>query len=307
MRYPLPLHAGRLAAALLAMSMTSLSAGAAGYTLVDLGILRIPAAINGHDDVAANGRHGPLVRREGHWHLLMDFRGSARAINEHGDVVGDNGAHPMLWQEGQEGMRLPLPGDAAFGLGVGINDARTVVGGFEGDDETLRCFEWTPKGGSIDLGFMAAGHFCSASDVNDARQITGAAAIRPDPDRLTHAFVYDGAFHDLGILPDGDQSQGIAINDHGDVAGIASVPPLDGLHFHAVKWPAGGGIVDLDPQGRFVDSIAMSINGAGEWSARSPSTRKVIGRQCASTANARWSSRARCVTWAAGSWSRRTA
>jgi probable HAF family extracellular repeat protein len=264
MRTPLPFHLGRLAAALLATSLTSLSAGAADYALVDLGILKIPSAINGHDDLAANGRHGPLAWRDGHWHRLLDFRASARSINEHGDVVGDNGAHPMLWRQGREGMQLPLPGDAAFGLGVGINDARTVVGGFEGDDETLRCFEWTPKGGPIDLGFMAEGHYCEAADVNNAGQVTGAASVHPDPDRLTHAFVYDGTFHDLGVLPVGDQSQGIAINDHGDVAGFATVPPLDGLHFHAAKWPAGGGIVDLDPQGLFVDSIAMGINGAGE-------------------------------------------
>jgi probable HAF family extracellular repeat protein len=264
MRCSFPLHAVRLAAALLVTSAASLSADAATYTLVDLGIHKIPSAVNDRDDVAANGRHGPLVRRDGHWHLLMEFRGTARAINAHGDVAGDNNALPMLWQEGQEGLQLPLPGDASFGLGVGINDARAVVGGFEGADETLRCFEWTPKGGPIDVGFMAEGHFCSASDVNNAGQITGAAAIHPDPDRLTHAYVHDGAFHDLGILPDGDQSQGIAINDHGEVAGMATVPPLDGMHFHAVKWLAGGGIVDLDPHGRFVDSVATGINGAGE-------------------------------------------
>jgi len=264
MRHPLPLRAGRLAAALLATSMISLPAHAAGYALVDLGLLKIPRAVDGHGDMAGQGRHGPLARRDGHWHLLMDFRGSARAINEHGDVAGDNGGLPMLWREGREAMQLPLPGDAGFGGAVGINDARTIVGGFEGNDETLRCFEWTPKGGPVDLEFMADGHYCSATDVNNANQVTGAAAVRPDPDRLTHAFVYDGAFHDLGILPDGDQSQGIAINDHGDVAGQASVPPLDGLHFHAAKWPAGGGIVDLDPHGRYVESIAMAINGAGE-------------------------------------------
>jgi probable HAF family extracellular repeat protein len=257
-------HTACLAVALLATSMTSLSAAAASYTLVDLGRIKFPIAVNDHDDMAANGRHGPLVRRDGHWHLLMDFTGTARAINEHGDVVGDNGSHPMLWRQGREGMQLALPGDASFGLGVGTNDARTVVGGFEGNDETLRCFEWRPKGGPIDLGFMAQGHFCAANDVNNAGQVTGASAVRPDPDRLTHAFVYDGAFHDLGILPDGDQSEGIALNDQGDVAGRASVPPLDGLHFHAAKWPAGGGIVDLDPQGRYADSIAMGINGAGE-------------------------------------------
>jgi probable HAF family extracellular repeat protein len=263
MHAPTPFPAGRLAAALLATSLTSLSAGAASFTLVDLGLLKIPNAVNGHDDVAADGRHGPLERRDGHWHLLMAFRGTARAINEHGDVAGDNFALPMLWRPGHPGMQLPLPGNASFGLAAGINDALAVVGGFEGADETLRCFEWTPAGGPVDLGFMAEGHFCAANDVNNAGQVTGASAVRPDPDRLTHAFVYDGTFHDLGILPQGDQSLGNAINDRGDVAGMASVPPLDGLHFHAAMWPAGGGIVDLDPDGQFASSVAMAINGAG--------------------------------------------
>jgi probable HAF family extracellular repeat protein len=264
MRHPSPFPAGRLAAALLATSLTTLPAAAARFTLVDLGQFKLPSAVDDHEDVAANGRHGALVRRDGHWHFLIDFRGSARSINAHGDVVGDNGAHPMLWQAGQDGLQLPLPGDASFGRGAGINDARAVVGGYEGSDETLRCFEWTPEGGPVDLGFMADGHFCAANDVNDAGQVTGGASLHPDPDRLMHAYVYDGTFHDLGILPDGDQSQGLAINERGDVAGEASVPPLDGLHFHAAKWPAGGGIVDLDPQGTYVSSIATAIDAAGD-------------------------------------------
>jgi probable HAF family extracellular repeat protein len=158
---------------------------------------------------------------------------------------------------------LPLPGDSHFGLAFGISNARTVVGIFEAQDATIRCFQWTEQGGSIDLGFMGAGDHCEALDVNGAGQITGEATIGAE--RLPHAFIYSaGAFHDLGVLAAGDRSLGVAINTHGDVAGRASVPPLDGMHFHAAKWPAGGQVVDLDPHGKYFNSVANGINDAGE-------------------------------------------
>lgn len=111
---------------------------------------------------------------------------------------------------------------------------------------------------------MAAGSYCEATDVNDAGQVTGRASIHPDPDRLPHAFVHDGTFRDLGILPDGATSEGLAINDHGDVAGRASVPPNGSQHFHATFWPAGGQIMDLDPHGKYVSSIATAVNNHGQ-------------------------------------------
>ena len=263
MRFPSPSGARRLAALVLATG-ACLPAFAASYTLVDLGTDKFPTAINDHEEISGTNRNThAIVWRDGRWHTLLHRISRGQAINQHGDVAGDSGANPMLWRPGREGRMLPLPGGSHFGLGTGINDRRVVVGLFEADDATIRCFQWTPGAGSIDLGFMEAGDFCQPYDVNNAGQVTGLAGI--DAQRTEHAFVYDqGIFHDLGTLPEGDESQGIAINDHGDVAGRAWVPPLDGMHYHAVKWPAGGEIVDLDPQGRYAWSVANGINDAGE-------------------------------------------
>src|SRR5215470_4972336 len=164
MRFPSISHVGRFVAAVLATGLTSLSAGAASYTLVDLGRFRFPVAVNDHDDVAANGtKERVLLWRDDRWHLLKRLNGSARAINAHGDVVGDNLVMPRLWRHGEPGRQLPLPDGGTFGGATGINDALTVVGDYNADDETGRCFRWTADGGSIDLGFMADGHLCDAS------------------------------------------------------------------------------------------------------------------------------------------------
>jgi len=185
-----------------------LSAGAARYTLVDLG-QRFPAAMNDHEDVAANNRTHAVILRDGRWHRLSDHQSFATAINGHGDVAGHNGARPMLWQRGKPERQLPLPDDGIFGVAAGINDRRTVIGLFEANDATIHCFQWMPNEGSTDIGFMAGGNFCQPFGVNDAGQITGEASTRPDPDRLPHAFVYDqGVFHDgeivgVGRAPDG--------------------------------------------------------------------------------------------------------
>jgi probable HAF family extracellular repeat protein len=243
-----------------------LSAGAASYTLVDLGPHKYPSAINDRSEVAATASDDRALRwRNGHWRPLYDRLSRASAINRQGDVVGDIGANPMLWYHGRPGQMLPLPGGSHFGLGYGINNSRSVVGLFEANDGTIHCFQWTKQGGSVDLGFMAGGDFCQPFGINNAGQITGEASITiGGAERLPHAFIYSGgAFQDLGILRGGDRSQGLSINRFGDVAGRASVPPLDGMHFHATAW-IDGRIVDLDPHGKYVDSVATGINTGGE-------------------------------------------
>jgi len=137
----------RLAATLLAAGFTTLGVHAADYKLVDLGVFKLPAAIDDRTDVAVNTPRGPRLIRNGRWHRLA-FSGMARAINEHGDIAGDNGALPMLWPRGEEGRQLSLPDGAIFGRAFGVNDARTVVGLFEiSDDETSAASNGHPTTG----------------------------------------------------------------------------------------------------------------------------------------------------------------
>jgi len=267
MRSPSPplLRASRLATALLAASVAAVSANASSYDLVDLGRSRTPVAVDDQGDIVAQGtKLRVLVRRDDHWHRVAQGEFRAFAINGHGDISGDDGTLPMLWQAGKDGVALALPDNAFSGLGLGINDARMVVGAFAAMDGTIRCFRWTRDGGSIDIGFMGTGNFCSASDVNNAGQITGGASASVDNEGPSHAFVFErGRFHDLGVLPGGNESLGNSINDRGDVAGTATLPPFDEIT-HAVAWPAGGDIVDLDPHGMFARSSATGINESGE-------------------------------------------
>jgi probable HAF family extracellular repeat protein len=252
-----------LAACLIAAGATG-AAQANRYTLVDLGPAKYPSQINDRDQIAGSGRNDhAIVWRAGRWHKLDAQVSHAEAINGAGDVAGDNGDGPVLWQRHEPARALPLPDSATFGLAFGINDALTVVGlFFQNADNTIRCFEWTEGGGSVDLGFMGAGDHCEASAINRRGQVTGEASTTPlGP---PHAFVFqDGAFADLGTLPQGDGSQGLAINSHGDVAGRATVPPLDDMHWHAAVW-RDGQLVDLDPDSTINQSVAADINDRGD-------------------------------------------
>jgi len=259
---PLRSRLARLGLAALAAG-TSVAAVAAHYTLVDLGADKYPAQVNGRDMVAGSSRGDhAIVWRGSHWRQLSHGQSAGRAINASGDVAGDVRSLPVLWPHGEARQNLPLPGNSLFGLGRGINAQREVVGLFYGTGK-IRCFAWTPAGGSIDLGFMDQGDECQAFDVNASGQITGMATTAASGGK-SHAFRYqDGKFEDLGILAGGDQSQGISINRHGDVAGRASVPPLDDMHFHAVAWTHGH-LIDLDPDSVSDESVATGINNGGE-------------------------------------------
>lgn len=232
------------------------------YTLVDLGPAKYPSQVNDRGEIAGSGRNDhAIVWRDGRWRKLAVAISHAEAINADGDVAGDDGDHPVLWQRHEPPRTLPLPGDAFFGLGFGINDARAVVGVFY-DGHAIQCFEWTDEAGPTALGFIADGDYCEAIAINRHGQITGESSTTPGGP--VHAFLFqDGRFEDLGVLPQGDSSEGLAINRHGDVAGLASVPPLDGMHHHATAW-RGGRIVDLDPDSEIDQSFATGINDRGD-------------------------------------------
>jgi len=250
----LPLAAG--------LMFTAGAAHANRYALIDLGPAKYPSQINERGEIAGSGRNDhALLWRDGRWRKLAVAISHAEAINAGGDVAGDDGDHPVLWQRHEQARTLPLPRDAFFGLGFGINDARAVVGVFY-DGHNIGCFRWSDDAGSIDLGFMADGDYCEATAINRHGQITGESSTTPGGP--THAFRFqDGQFEDLGTLPQGDASEGLAINRHGDVVGLATVPPLDGMHRHATAW-RGGRIVDLDPDSRIDQSFATGINDRGD-------------------------------------------
>ena len=104
---------------------------------------------------------------------------------------------------------------------------------------------------------MDGGSECYASAANDVGQIAGIATVS---DGSEHAFVWqDGVSTDMGTL---QVFEGVpfpnAINDQGTAVGHINGP----YTMHAFQWD--GGVVDLDPNRRYVATDARSVNDAGE-------------------------------------------
>jgi probable HAF family extracellular repeat protein len=98
----------------------------------------------------------------------------------------------------------------------GIANGGIVAGtSWGGPDGTARAFLYNGKT-EVMLGTLG-GTFSQALAVNRCGQVTGWSGRA---DGLAHAFLYDGAMHDLGTLG-GSESSGNAINDCGKVTGWA--------------------------------------------------------------------------------------
>jgi len=95
-----------------------------------------------------------------------------------------------------------------------------------------------------------------ASGINDAGQITGSGTING----FGHAFLYGGgSITDLGTLPGGTYSEGVAINALGQVTGTASsslAPQRPFLY-------SAGGMTDLGSLGGSY-SAGLGINNSGQ-------------------------------------------
>jgi len=108
---------------------------------------------------------------------------------------------------------------------AGINAAGKVVGWSDITGNTAEHAFVYANGLMSDLGVLPGGASSEANAINAAGEVTGRASL-PSSDSeqfIQHAFLYaGGVMRDLGTLsrPSGD-SEGYAINDHGDVTGTA--------------------------------------------------------------------------------------
>lgn len=161
----------------------------------------------------------------------------------------------------------------------GINDGGLIVGAAEtkavpaGDVAPWTAVSWQ-DGAITDLGTLPNGGDSVAFDVNASGQIVGAALTTPNPPLASllpsfksqaletgvHAVEWiDGAITDLGTLPGSDGSIATAINDQGQIVGIALV----GGQHHAVEW-TDGKITDLGTLPGGNASEALDINASGQ-------------------------------------------
>jgi probable HAF family extracellular repeat protein len=116
----------------------------------------------------------------------------------------------------------------------------------------------------LDPRHIQAQHGCVVSDGKEVyimNKIKGAAIIATVLSLLPFAFSQSYSITDLGTLPGGTYSTGLAVNDHGTVAGYSSLS--NGVE-HAVIW-AGGRIHDIETLGDSAsNSGARAINNSGQ-------------------------------------------
>ncbi len=144
---------------------------------------------------------------------------NATGINNLGQVVGTSDNHAFLWENGVM-TDLGTPG-GSWSAGLGINDLGQVVGYGGGADGQLHGFLWD-AGVMTDLGVDFW-----AKAVNDAGQVVGKC-------ELGLCLWASGELTSLtDLLPGGhgwELTDGIDINELGQIAGYGHFNPLHGVH-----------------------------------------------------------------------------
>jgi probable HAF family extracellular repeat protein len=145
-----------------------------------------------------------------------------------------------------------------------INDAGQVVG-TQQSGGTSRALLWTAGGGVQDLGTLG-GASSWAYGINESGQVVG-ASLTATGER--HAFLWTPGegMRDLGTLDGARSSTARDINDHGQVVGESTFPPVGPRQpaTHAFVWTLGEGMLDLGTLSEaLTSSIAFDINNAGQ-------------------------------------------
>ena len=168
-------------------------------------------------------------------------------INDQSAIVGESGR--AFRQRGEVVEEL------GPGLANDINNLGQAVGWRAVTAGETHATLWEVSGASRDLGTSGQASFAAA--INDRRQVVG---WRTGEDGRPRAVLWqpDGTPVELGALG-GVYSQALAINEYGDVAGLAETAAGAG---HAFLWRRGVGMIDLDTGGAF--SWAFGVNDAGQ-------------------------------------------
>jgi probable HAF family extracellular repeat protein len=150
------------------------------------------------------------------------------------------------------------PGDA-----FGINDFRQIAGSSDS-----RGFVYSHSKVSV-AGLLPNGTFSGLLSINNFAQATGQADTGPPFGNggigLSHAILFsasDGKLIDLGVLPGGEQTYGIAINNLGQVTGFGDVPIHSGIYGateHAFLY-SNGEMMDIGGQPGWFSSQTVGIN-----------------------------------------------
>nr|MDT0658991.1 hypothetical protein [Micromonospora sp. DSM 115978] len=127
-------------------------------------------------------------------------------------------------------------------IAYAVNDAGHVVGGAITPNGPLHAFVW--KGGALrDLGTLGGGTESTyARDINDRGHVVG---VSQNTAGEVHATLWrSGTIRDLGTLG-GDYSEARAVNNSGQVVGLARIVTTEYYRERAFLWQ-GGRMVDLN-------------------------------------------------------------
>jgi probable HAF family extracellular repeat protein len=179
----------------------------------------------------------------------------ATDINNHGQVAGVSltaagETHAFLWAGGRMRDLGTLGGTTS--VAQGINDHGRVVGTSTTASGESHAFAWA-DGHMRDLGLAA---FATANDLNDRGQVTGGVPLG----ETFHAYrLRGGHLTDLDAA-DVPYSEGVAINEAGQVAGNSAPAPAQ--FNHAFLWSRGRRI-DLGALGgEFSSAAGINDHGA---------------------------------------------
>jgi probable HAF family extracellular repeat protein len=170
--------------------------------------------------------------------------------------------HAFIWKNnGSSLQNIGSPQTDEYSTAVAINGSGQVAG------NTLSvAFFWANNGTPMqDLGTLG-GYYSHAEDVNDLGQVTGTAYLAGNT--ATHAFHWANngtPMRDLGTLrkPDGN-SDGVAINNAGQVTGHSDVNGSTTYPYHAFLWRNDGTpMQDLGDLGGD-ESYGVAINSSGQ-------------------------------------------
>jgi probable HAF family extracellular repeat protein len=209
-----------------------------GTTLVDLGTLggtnSVGQSINATGEVTGwsqitgdSAYHAFLYNGS----TIVDL-GTLGGTNSYGYGINDSSAvtgQTQTPQSGGSGSPFLYNGTAMQGLGTlggtigygyAINNAGEVTGQTSAFGLPGYAFLWNGTT-ALDLGALGTSTFSAGLGINANGEVTGASYLTEADSGPTHAFLYNGIMMvDLGTLG-GSTSQGNAVNDSGEVVGLA--------------------------------------------------------------------------------------
>jgi probable HAF family extracellular repeat protein len=241
------------------------------FTVKDLGIVRSISGINNSNQIVATNNSSQAILSApngGQFSTFIDGPDTVgTSVNDSGSVAGSfrgdshSNYNAYYYLPAFGSFALDFPVGTTESKGNGINNSNQVTGYFTTNGVPhafLSDASDSPSFTIHDLGASSVGN-----GVNDSGQVTGwSSAATPG---LAHAFLSEpngGALHDLGTLPGGLTSFGLAVNKFGQVVGYSDNATF---HFHAfLSDPNGGALHDLGVLPGSLGSVADDVNDSGE-------------------------------------------